>query len=90
MNLPWSLELPEGPGKTIPSRGSKWNVGNHLQAELSSSPVRLDCSLWEAVSHWPLAVGFQQPNTTNIAEYAQFTSFARATITTNFGWAVSR
>jgi hypothetical protein len=33
MNLPWSLELPEGPGKTIPSRGHTWTSGNRFQAK---------------------------------------------------------
>ena len=42
MKPPWSLELPEGPGETIPSRGRTWKWSNSFQAQRSSSPVRLD------------------------------------------------
>jgi hypothetical protein len=42
MKPPWSLELPEGPGETIPSRGRTWTHSNVFQAQRSSSPVRLD------------------------------------------------
>src|SRR5678815_440352 len=42
MKPPWSLELPEGPGETIPSRGRTWTCSNTFQAQRSSSPVRLD------------------------------------------------
>ena len=45
MKPPWSLELPEGPGETIPSRGRTWTCSNTFQAQRSSSPVRLDLLL---------------------------------------------
>ena len=80
MNIPWSFELPEGPGETIPSRGRTWKVSNHLQAKRSSSPVKLDL-LTAVPSSWFVpetkelleqSTAFDRSNSLTYHDYYQF------------------
>src|SRR4029078_2583449 len=62
MNLPWSLELPEGPGETIPSRGRTWTPRKRFRAKRSSSPVRLDLLIWFEVPLYYLEPTSRKPS----------------------------